>query len=152
MPKFTITNTGPRRLQVRDSKRGLRPLLPLASEEFDMPASLARYYKSAGATVDPDPDSAEGRKGGGEAGGGKKSLADLTGADRQKIVDAEHIDLGDVDIESDDAVALIGEFRRIYESGTDQMLRDTYKDVDFAEAKAKYDVVNAIIAAKGVSA
>lgn len=157
MPRFAISNSSKRRARLRTSA-GLISLAPGAAgpaDGYEMAPALADYYRKSGLTVvalDGDPAA--------PGGGAKPGLTDLSAEDTLALADKEKIDLGDLDLSSADDLAtahrLIAEFRRIYESGTADMLREQAEKVpgvDADELKAattKYAIVNLMIAAQGV--
>lgn len=157
MPKYLVANTTARTIALRTAQ-GLRRLAPGASgpsDGFDLAPSHARYYENAGAKVTPL--EAEGDGGAGKPDLDNPTLADLNAEDTGKLAEAEKIDLGDLDLSTDDglarAKAIIAEFRRIWASGNaDKVKADALAaGIDLGEASAKYEIVNLMVAHNGVT-
>lgn len=150
MPFAIVTNHLNRRTHIRHAG-GLKPVASGASTPpLEMAESLLRYYERAGFGVARQ-----------EKADDKPNDDQLDGMDAdalRAIADGEHVELGDVDLSTDDGrtagVAIIREFRRVYESGTADNLRAAAEadGVDLAGIDSKYGIVNAMLAHRGVAA
>lgn len=161
MPRFAFMNPTKRRVMLRTSV-GLKSLAAGATspdEGYEMSATLARYYGKAGVAVQPlDADDLAAAA----AEAGKVKLSDLDAEATLKLAETEKIDLGTLDVADADDLATahrtIAEFRRVYESGTADMLREQAGKMEGMDAEAlkgattKYAIVNLIIATGGVPA
>jgi hypothetical protein len=152
MPPFSVVNTTARTLSVRTAT-GIRRLAPGAAspkEGFDLAPSHAVYYGKAGAKVTPlEPAKAQ------EAPAG--NLDDFDASQVADLAAAENIDLGEIDLNTDEGLALgkatITEFRRIWATGNADSVRAdaVAAGIDLGDAKAKYEIVNRIVAHNGVT-
>lgn len=148
MPLHTIENTTGGRIHVRTST-GLKLLMPGESATLDVAASHATYYERSGATV----TAVDGTEGGKV----KRELTDLDGAELRKTAETEGVDLGDLDLDSEPgraaAVATIRAFRDVWATGNTEAVRDlaTRETIDLAGATSKRDIVNRIVASRGIS-
>lgn len=145
MPKVTIKNNRDRRFPVRHDE-GVTQVPPGATREFTMADSLARYYENTR-------DIAVTReKGETETKPPERQLADMSTAELNKIADDEGIDISNV---ADDSgrVATIQAFRLLFgDNNVDELKAIAEREqVDLGEAKRKPEIVNAILAKRGVA-